>query len=141
VYEAFSVQVQLCKRHYEEWLLKYFFRAPPLLLSKEHKLETGESVRISEPDVCFRKLILGNQFTGFTSTKVQILTQEALLGHPSSLSQLSNRSPQFATNARVMRDHVLLGLPSRFGLERHDAHNAVHQVTFFVTSAGSQTLC
>ena len=59
VYDALSVQVQLCKRHYEEWLSKYFFSAPPLLLSKEQNLETGEKIRHREPDVCFRKLILG----------------------------------------------------------------------------------
>ncbi len=63
------MQVQLCKRHYEEWLSKYFFSVPPLLLSKEQILETGENVRHMEPDVCFRKLILGTQFTVFTSTK------------------------------------------------------------------------
>ena len=72
------MQVQLCKRHYEEWLSKYFFSAPPLILSKEQILETGEKVRHSEPDVCFRKLILGTQFAGFTSTKVQVLAPEAL---------------------------------------------------------------
>ena len=48
MYEAFSVQVQLCKRHYEEWLLKYFFRAPPLLLSKEAGVLSGLKLLVYE---------------------------------------------------------------------------------------------
>ena len=76
-------KVELCQRHYNEWLHKYFFTAPVLLLTKEMSPDGGGEVPRHEPEVCFRKLIIG---------------------HPRSLSQLVHTSQYF--DVRVMRDRV-----------------------------------
>jgi len=76
----------------------------------------SDQVRLREPDVCFRKLILG---------------------HPKTFSQLSYRSPHFASHARLIRNRVLLNVASLKHLSRHNA--PVHHVTVFLKGRGLHT--
>ena len=80
-------KLNLCMQHYGEWLQKFFFPAAPLLMLHRAPTESDPGPLL-EPDVCFRKLILG---------------------HPRSLSQLSNPAPTF--DGRLLRDRVLRHVP------------------------------
>ena len=77
-------KVELCKRHYDEWLQKYFFKAPPLLL---HKDIGREGVRHFEPDVkilksqltlTFRSIKQGNT-TKLTKKMTKLIFENVLL--------------------------------------------------------------
>jgi hypothetical protein len=104
---------QLCQRHYEEWLHKYFFKAPVLVLNKQIG---SDNIRQTERTTCFKKLILG---------------------HPRSLSQLSFRSPHFAWHVRTLRDRVWIKTPlaRQISVPAHD----VHHVSVLLKGSGWHT--
>jgi hypothetical protein len=80
-------KLNLCMQHYHEWLNRFFFPAAPLLVL--HKAPTQSAPGPTyEPDVCFRRLIMG---------------------HPRSLSQLSNPAPTL--DARLVRDRARRRVP------------------------------
>lgn len=106
-------KAQLCRGHFEEWVQKYFFKAPVLVLNEEID---SDDIQQTEPTICFKKLILG---------------------HPRSLSQLSFRSPHFAWHVRTLRDRVWIKAP--LAQQISVPANDVHQVSVLFKGSGWHT--